>query len=307
MIWLAEVLEVILMTGWVTKVRERAELLDNQISDLRAQGANQDQLDALSERIKDVRKGFIDTHHGLAWLTGNAISESWSQLHRIEERIDRLTPERQADNLVKAAKRHAEEGAQGKRLKELQQELDKQATMEVKKKTAVEVIEEMHKVAEERHESERNQQRGILYLVAGFFAAAVVMIVVQAAVPTGDRIIPVPSSGATMSSWALLALVMLFGMLGGALSALVSLYMTGKKLTNTVWFDPRPALSVVKVVTGLWTAVLGVLAVGTGVVVGIYTSLASVLLLAFIFGYGQQAVTLFIDRKVHDIVGAEKD
>ena len=32
---------------------------------------------------------------------------------------------------------------------------------------------------------------------------------------------------------------MLFGMLGGALSTLVSLYMTGKKLTNTVWFDPR--------------------------------------------------------------------
>jgi hypothetical protein len=32
---------------------------------------------------------------------------------------------------------------------------------------------------------------------------------------------------------------MLFGMLGGALSALASLYMTGKKLTNTLWFNPR--------------------------------------------------------------------
>jgi hypothetical protein len=99
---------------------------------------------------------------------------------------------------------------------------------------------------------------------------------------------------------------MLFGMLGGALSALVSLYMTGKKLTNTLWFDPRPALCLVKVTVGLWTAVLGVLAVATGAVVGIYTSLASILLLAFLFGYAQQAMTRFIDRKVADIVGTEK-
>jgi hypothetical protein len=33
------------------------------------------------------------------------------------------------------------------------------------------------------------------------------------------------------------------------------------------------------------------------VIVGAYTSLASVLLLAFIFGYAQQTVTRFIDRK----------
>jgi hypothetical protein len=57
---------------------------------------------------------------------------------------------------------------------------------------------------------------------------------------------------------------------------------------------------------GLWTAVLGILAVGTGVVVGVYTSLASVLLLALIFGYSQQTVTGFIDRKAADIAGTQK-
>jgi hypothetical protein len=41
-------------------------------------------------------------------------------------------------------------------------------------------------------------------------------------------------------------------------------------------------------------------------VVGVYTSLASVLLLAFIFDYGQRALTRFIDRKVVEIVGPEK-
>ena len=220
--------------------------------------------------------------------------------------IDSLTPDPQADGLVKDAKRHIGQETQGVRAKELQQKLDKASMMAEKKKTAVEVIQDMHRAAEERHESERNQQRGILYIAAGFFAAAVITIVVQAIMPATDRIIPLPSGGATMSGWALLALVMLFGMLGGALSALVSLYITGKKLTNTAWFDQRPALGVVKVAMGLWTAILGVLAVGTGVVVGVYTSIASVLLLAFIFGYAQQTVTRFIDRKAVDMAGTEK-
>lgn len=37
----------------------------------------------------------------------------------------------------------------------------------------------------------------------------------------------------------------------------------------------------------------------------VYTSLASVLLLAFIFGYAQQAVTRFIDRQAANIAGVE--
>jgi hypothetical protein len=156
------------------------------------------------------------------------------------------------------------------------------------------------------HESERNQQRGILGIGAGLFLAAIVTVVVQAAVPGGDRLIPLPSNGATMPSWALLAVVMLFGVLGGSMSALFSLYITDQVITNTLWFDPRPGLSLVKAVIGLWTAIVGILAVGTGVVVGIYTSLPAVLLLAFLFGYGQQAVTRFIDRKVVALVAAPK-
>lgn len=305
--WLEVILGVIPMTGWATLARERADLLDDQISDLQSAGADQGKLDSLSGKLADVRMQHIDTRDRLAWLTGNAINESWSELHRIEERIDDLTPDAYVDELVQDAQLHAKQETPGKQAAELKHQLEQPGmAAEKRRRAAVALIREAHGAAEERHESERNQQRGILYIAAGFFVAAVVTIVVQAIMPAGDRIIPLPGNGATMAGWALLALVMLFGMLGGALSALVSLYMTGKKLTNTLWFDPRPALSLVKVVMGLWTAVLGVLAVGTGVVVGVYTSLASVLLLAFIFGYAQLAVTRFIDRKVADIVGSDK-
>ncbi len=214
-------------------------------------------------------------------------------------------PDDRVDDLVLDAERHVQHQG-GTRALELRRRLTAPVTAADRRKAAVAVIHELHDAAEERHESERNQQRGILYIAAGFFAAALIMIIVQALLPASDRIIPLPSDGATMEGWALLALVMLFGVLGGALSALVSLYMTGKKLTNTLWFDPRPALCLVKVTVGLWTGVLGVLAVATGAVVGLYTSLASVLLLAFAFGYAQQAATRFIDRRVADIVGPEK-
>lgn len=294
------------MTGWATLARERADLLKDQIQDLQAAGADEEKLGNLREELADVRKHHIDAPDHLAWLTGSSINESWSKLHRIEERIDDLMPGACVEDLVQEAKQHVEQEIPGKRGEVLKRKLDVPVTPENRKKAAVSVIHEAHGAAEERHESERNQQRGILYITAGFFAAAVVTIVVQAFLPAADRIIPLPSNGVAMEGWALLALVMLFGMLGGVLSALVSLYMTGKKLTNTLWFDPRPSLCLVKVMVGLWTAVLGVLAVATGVIVGIYTSLASILLLAFLFGYAQQAVTRFIDSKVADIIGTEK-
>jgi hypothetical protein len=294
------------MTGWATLARERADLLEDQISYLQTPGVDNKELDKLSGKLADVRTDYIDKPHRLAWLTGNAINQSWSELHRIEERVDELRPNADVDELMHLAEEHAEQEMSGRKAAELKQQLAKQVTVEGKRRAALAVIHDAHSAAEERHESERNQQRGILYIAAGLFVAAVVTIVVQAIMPAGGRIIPPPSNGATVAGWALLPLVMLFGMLGGALSALVSLYITGKKLTNTLWFDPRPALSLVKVVMGLWTAVLGVIAVGTGDIVGVYTSLASVLLLAFIFGYAQQTVTRFIDRKAADIAGTEK-
>jgi hypothetical protein len=289
------------MTGWATLADERADLLEEKISDSGAAGADKQALESLSRKLADVRIRHIDAPHRFTWLTGSAINETWSELHRIEERIGDLTPNGCVGKLVHDAERHAEE-MPAKQAAELKQKLAEPDH----KTAALDVIHKVHTAAEERHESERNQQRGILYFTVAFFAAAVILLIVQAAMPAWERIIPLPSNGTTVPGWALLALVMLFGMLGGALSALVSLYMTGRKLTNSVWFDPRPALSVFKAVMGLWTAVLAVLAVGTGVIVGVYPSLAAVLLLAFIFGYAQQAVTRFIDRKVADIVATEK-
>ena len=100
---------------------------------------------------------------------------------------------------------------------------------------------------------------------------------------------------------------MIFGMISGTLSSLFSLYIGKTRLMDTLWFDPRPGLTFVKMAVGLWAAFLGVLAVATEAIVGIYTSIGSVILLAMIFGYSQQAVTAFMDRKVASMLSEEDD
>lgn len=285
------------MAGWATLARERADLLTERVDELESRGAPAETVRALRRKLEGVRLEHIQGPHRLAWLTGNAINESWSELHRIEERIAELSPDPAA--VTADARRHAEHGLRAQDAAAAQEKL---AAGQAQPRVALEVIREAHLAAEARHESERNQQRGILSIAAGLLAAAVITIIVQAVVPAGDRLVPLPANGAAMPAWAFLMLIMLFGMLGGGLSALISLYTGDRELTNTLWYDPRPALSLVKVVMGLWTGLIGVLVVSTGVVVGVYTTLASALLLAFLFGYAQQAVTRFVDRKVAALV-----
>lgn len=281
------------MAGWATLARERADQLKNELEELQAAGIA---VDGLNERLADLRSRRIDAKQRMVdRFTGDAVNESWSELHRIEERIDELTPD--VAEVVTRAEQHVQEELPRRRADDLKAALRMGQGPKVRV-SAVAAIHEAHRAAESRHESERNQQRGIVAIAAALFVAALILLLLQATALGRNSLVPLPSDGATIRPWALLALVMLFGMLGGAISALVSLYITNRQFTNTLWFDPRPGLVVVKVVLGLWTAIVGVLAVGTGTVVGVYTSVASVLLLAFVFGYAQQAVTTFIDRKV---------
>ncbi len=94
---------------------------------------------------------------------------------------------------------------------------------------------------------------------------------------------------------------MFFGLIGGGFSALIALYVTNRIYTRTYWFDPRPAMAFMKVSVGVWSAVFGVLGVASGLVVGTYSNFASLVVLAFLFGYGQQVLTGFIDKRAESL------
>jgi hypothetical protein len=287
------------MTGWATVARERVDLLQDELDELAADGQRTDDL---RERLEHARRTHLDGQHVWDWLTGDAVSETWSHLHRIEERVDERTPELEV--VVRDAERHVRKELATDRAEAIVGELATATAAQARRTVAVDAIREAHLAAEARHDSERNQRRGVVVMGGGLLVGAAVLLGLQLWA-LDDGVVPAPD-GAAVSAWTLLALVMLFGMLGGALSALVSLYITDDRFPNTLWFDPRPPLVLVKVVLGLWAAVIGVLAVSTGALVGTYTSVGAALLLALTFGYGQQAVTTFLDRKVAGIVEAPK-
>lgn len=282
------------MAGWATMARTRADLLKDKLDALPDSPDKQ----RLQGRLADVRSRRIDAGNLLGWLTGDAVNETWSVLHRVEEGIDELVPDKEIPKIVNEAEAHISEGLPKRRADTLRSALGNGGAGT--REAAVNAIRIAHRAAEERHESERNQQRGMVGIAALLLVGALVLLVLQASAFETDNIIPPPTEGMKMPGWALLAMVMLLGMVGGLFSALISLYISSRRFVNTAWFDPRPGLVLIKLVVGMYSAMIGVLAVGTGEVVGGYASVASVLLLAFIFGYGQQALTTFIDRKVAD-------
>jgi hypothetical protein len=288
------------MTNWATLARERADTLDEQVSELETLGIQHARAVALHERINTVRHEHLEPRHpmrqGIAdHVTGDRIHETWNELHRIESYLDRLRP---IEDVMAHARREVRNELPDARLAALVGELGQCRDDRDRHRVAVSFLEEAHAAAEARHEGERQRQRGILAIAAGLLFAAVLTLLLQGLAFPDEAFVPPPSEGASMSSTALLTMTMLFGALGGAFSALVSLYISDTSYTDTMWFDPRPALTAVKMSMGIWTAVVGVLAVGSGVLVGVYTTVASALLLAFLFGYGQQAVTTFMDKKV---------
>lgn len=282
------------MAGWATMARTRADLLKDKLDALPDSPDKQ----RLQGRLVEVRQRRIDAGGLFGWLTGDAVNETWSVLHQVEEGIDELLQDTEIPRILNEAEAHISEGLPKRRADKLRSALGNGGAGT--REAAVNAIRIAHRAAEERHESERNQQRGMVAIAALLFVGALVLLVLQAGALERDSIIPPPSEGMKMPGWTLLALVMLLGMVGGLFSALISLYVSSKRFANTAWFDPRPGLVLIKLVVGIYSAMIGVLAVGTGEVVGGYSSVASVLLLAFIFGYGQQALTTFIDRKVAD-------
>lgn len=233
-------------------------------------------------------------------LSGSGPKVVWGMLHEVEETIDDVDAD--TERLHSEALGHLK-GESAARRRSWERQYTR-ARGESRRRMARDVVHEAHISAEDRHTSELNQRRGIFVFSTVLLGLAVVVVVLQVITPA--PFLPPPQDDPDISGASILLLVMLFGGLGGLLSGLVALYLAPTTLDNTRWFDPKPTLVFAKASVGLWTAVVGVAAVGTGVIVGIYQSLPALLLLALIFGYSQQAVTTFIDKRAATMLEAEE-
>lgn len=298
------------MATWTTLARQRADHLDTELAILRhtAHRTDVEEVERLRERLGQLRHDHLEetgTAPGTswfgAWWTGNQVNDAWFDLHEIEAGIERLRPD--LDVVVTRAKDHVRRELPKAQYQELTSRVDAATDTHDRRLVALDLINLAHRAAESRHEGERQRQRGVLVISGFMLLVALVTLVLQAF--SKEPFVEPPSGGTTVSSRLLLVLVMLFGLLGGLVSAMLSLYVGAKSFPDTTWFDPRPMLTTAKAVVGIWTAVIGVLAVGSGLLVGTYNTLASALLLAFLFGYGQQALTGFLDRRLLEMTKAD--
>lgn len=285
------------MTGWKTLALNRLELLEEEADALAQPVVVKDHLRSELGRIRAQHQlGQAASRDGsLGVLVGGAeVNHTWDELHRVEARIDELKPLAAA---LDDARRHAIADLAPARQKKLEDDLKAHHAADEQRALAVGVIREAHSVSAVKHEGERQQQRGIFALSLLLVVFAVAAVLLQWSAFPQYPLIPEPAGGVVLAPWLILVTVMVFGAMGGAFSALMSLYVAPFK-TDTYWFEPRPTLTIMKISLGIWTAVLGVVGLGEGLLTGTYANLSSLIFLSFVLGYAQQAVTSMLDKRV---------
>lgn len=230
------------------------------------------------------------------------VRDSWEQAHEIEEEIDRKdSVENLADRLPHHLANELSDAERKRQFDEFEFLAKDAKTEEGAKRLACRIIAESHERSRALHETEWSTQRGTIWISASLFAMC--LLALGAEWLTDADLVKPPDD--TLNATWFMGLLMLFGALGGMLSALVSLYLKST-LTDTTWTDPRPRLAFAKIAMGTCASVIGAMAVGTGLLVGNYQSVPAALLVGVAFGYSQQALTKFLDDRAPGIVASAK-
>jgi hypothetical protein len=238
------------------------------------------------------------------WRSGDR-KDVWEAIHDAELWVQML---RILPSQVSEAAEHAHRDLPARVAAAKVRELEGESDPVTQAALAFDLVKASHEAADRRIAALHGRTRLIWTLTFAASIAAVGAIWAQAYV--ADPFLPAPrlANGRQVdaSPAVLLALVAGSGAIGGLLRATTD--VVGRRALRDVrWFDPRPAQTALKVVTGAWFGVIGVLAVATGFVIAEYTSIGAVLLLGIAFGYGQKVLTGPLDRDVGRILDVEAD
>jgi hypothetical protein len=168
------------------------------------------------------------------------------------------------------------------------------------------VLREAHQRSDESHRSVRAFRNrlvlvGLLLLVAT--TGLIAMQAIWAEFPLIGFQLPQVTAEAGLQPWVWLLLVAVFGGVGG-LWAAANLWMTVPR-------DPSPynlpiQQGMLKIPAGAFVAVVGLMLIGGGVIQGITLDAApAALAVAVVFGYSQQLLTTFLDRRASAILEPE--
>lgn len=291
--WLHEVVH----GAWRADAVNRADQLRGEIVRLRGvDGADAGLLTQASDRVEALFEAPApgrDRPH----LRHQRIAVVWDALHDAEETVDRAHGD--VVVLTRRAAEHARTTLPLARADEAIATLDAARAAAARADRARDVIVRCHAVSAHHLETMRNNSRltSVLALIA--WAAVVGLLVAQGWLPD-DPFLTIPngtdSAALAMAPWVFLLLVLVFGALGGLVSAIT--YARNDRI-DTRWFNPAPALVAIKIACGALFGMLGALLVSAKVLTSVtYDTLAQALVIALVFGYAQQVLTRVLDRYV---------
>jgi hypothetical protein len=160
------------------------------------------------------------------------------------------------------------------------------------------VAERAFAVSDSFHQSARAFRNRLVVTTLVIVGVSVGLILLQWRLPDA-AIFAVPRNAGDLSRWALLMLVMVFGLVGTLVTTIPSM----AAIPNvTSPFNVPLQQAFVKVTFGTLTAIVGVVAIGNAGVTNGFESLQSLIGVAVSFGAGQQAVTQFLDKRAGKII-----
>lgn len=294
--------------GWIGEIENRRQDLHRQLQVLEQDGKGRAPrpADGASGRIQAARAALQalddlkrrDDKLSRVLPHPRAREAAWDAVHGAEDALNAAMPDGSEDLLARAedhARRSLNREEAAARLKVMYDQRNKAQ----KAREARAIIHDSHEASDKFLANLRaqNQANCALSLVI------VVGLVALVWSGLGALVVPTPEVAGKTPATAndILLLTILFGAIGGVLSALFTV-VTQPGYDDARYYDPRPGLMALKTSTGALFGLLGTLLIGTGSVVAEFSTVTGVALVALFFGYSQQAVTRVLDRKAKEYV-----
>ncbi len=244
------------------------------------------------------------------WWWGTEIERAWARLREVEERTVDLLPAEELPSRAAEALGHADfylrrDDKRQKNLEALLADSSKtissDADVAALRSCIVDVLRASHENAD-RSNQEARYLRNRLILASGvclFFAVAIVV----AQLPLkSDPFLTLPAGRFSSSPWQYLLLVMFSGAVGALFTAIPAM---SKVPSDHSPFNLPLQQALLKMFLGPLVAVVGLLILGADVLhIATPNTLIGSLLLAIVFGAGQQAVTRYVDQRASEILTA---
>jgi hypothetical protein len=249
----------------------------------------------LAEELADRRLTIVE------WFSGAVIEECWRNLRLAEESLVELSKDEFFDSRALLALDYGTLvlGPTNEQVTRLKNALHVESVDRPLVRTlALGVLRAAHEQSDGEHRSLRLFRNQLLVLSLTLVVLAIIAVIGQSFI--GSSLVPIPSGGGLGPTTGLLV-VIVAGCIGALFSAIPSLSQIPERSQP---FSVTRQQALLKVVTGAWAAIIGLMVVAAGLAGSSsqMTTVPNLAIVAALFGAGQEAVTRFADRKASTLL-----